>query len=170
MREARMLFRLLKSLTEYEKLMKTLSRPIIDEWDFILNVVNRLSYLFFWILDNIYVLSLMKIIKKDPAKFLKYGSVFWFVALLTKILRNLRKYKLSNNFNERINCVINIFRCLGDSPTAIQNGGIGKKIMQNNVNINEGIMGMGGFISALLKLIQMINRNTHGSYKKTLQN
>lgn len=157
-----MLFRLLKSITEYEKLMDILGNPGSDELTTFLNIINHLSYFMFWIFDNLYILTLMKFLKKDKNFLLKVASYFWLSALISLFFANLRKYhnlKKNNENQGKIDCFFNMGRSIGDLPTVLNNSGILQKIGLKE-NLNEGIIGISGFFSALMSSIQMIKRNS----------
>lgn len=60
-RDARKVFRLLKSLNEYQSIMVTLNSKMPDI-DKILTILSRAGFFIYWILDNLVILNAMKII------------------------------------------------------------------------------------------------------------
>jgi peroxin-11B len=88
MRDARKLFRLLKSVNEAKKLKDLLgSEMTIDN---LLNIIVRGFFLLYWFFDNLNILSKIKILSQDPKKMAKIGSTFWLLALLTNLLLLLK--------------------------------------------------------------------------------
>ena len=61
-----------------------------------LNILSRLGFFFYWIFDNISILSKVKLFNKDSDKYNKLGSVFWFSGLLFSI-GNLLSVMLKDN-------------------------------------------------------------------------
>ena len=84
MRDARKLFRLLKSVNEAKKIKDLLSSDMTI--DTILNIIVRGFFLLYWFFDNLNILSKIKILSQDPKKMAKIGSTFWLLALLTNLL------------------------------------------------------------------------------------
>lgn len=88
MRDARKLFRLLKSVNEGKKIKDLLgSEMTIDN---LLNIIVRGFFLLYWFFDNLNILSKIKILSQDPKKMAKIGSTFWLLALLTNLLLLLK--------------------------------------------------------------------------------
>lgn len=84
MRDARKLFRLLKSVNEAKKIKDLLCTDMTI--DNILNIIVRGFFLLYWFFDNLNILSKIKILNQDPKKMAKIGSTFWLLALLTNLL------------------------------------------------------------------------------------
>ena len=53
MRDARKLFRLGKSIVEYQKIIQLSNQKGVPQHKKILNVLSRLGFFFYWIFDNI---------------------------------------------------------------------------------------------------------------------
>jgi hypothetical protein len=53
MRDARKLFRLGKSIVEYQKMIQLSNQKGVPQHKKILNVLSRLGFFFYWIFDNI---------------------------------------------------------------------------------------------------------------------
>lgn len=179
MRDARKLFRLFKSVNEAHKILETLNKGGTDEVEIALNVLNRLAFLLYWIFDNIAILSSIKFLSNDPKKFGKYGAFFWFWALIISLFQSIRKLndlnrreKLEKNElskNQEDNTMskknltkiqkdkndqyINIVKNLGDLITASQGSSIFTKL--TGKNFNDGWMGAGGFVSAVITSYQL---------------
>ena len=85
---ARKLFRMFKSLIEWQKinllLGKANSTPPLK---FILQLIPRVSFFFFWILDTIVVLSKIKFLTTvDNVKLMYRWAVLWTIANVTSLL------------------------------------------------------------------------------------
>jgi hypothetical protein len=103
MRDARKLFRLLKSIKEYGKILDLIAkRKSMSYEDFILSIVSRGFFLLYWFFDNLNILSRLGLINKDPKEFSRKGSACWFIALIADLLICLKNilismYKITNN-------------------------------------------------------------------------
>ena len=84
MADARKLFRLFKWINEYQKTMDFLEAPPADwdEKDLILNILTRVSFSGFWIFDNLFILSKLKVIRRNPDGFKNPAMFFWWLGLL----------------------------------------------------------------------------------------
>jgi peroxin-11B len=84
MRDARKLFRLLKSVNEAKKIKDLLAQDrTIDN---ILNIIVRGFFLLYWFFDNLNILSKLKIFNQDPKQMAKLGASFWLLGLLTNLV------------------------------------------------------------------------------------
>lgn len=86
MRDARKLFRLFKSLIEYQKIQMLLKQKQAEHKK-ILNILTRLGFLLYWIFDNIQILSKVKFLNgfdKDKAAW--RAAFFWFSGLFFNLL------------------------------------------------------------------------------------
>jgi len=86
MRDARKLFRLFKSVNEYQKIMTLLNKGSLDITELGLNVLTRLGFLLYWIFDNLAILSAIKFIKRDAKAYAKKGATFWLIALVLSLI------------------------------------------------------------------------------------
>ena len=85
MRDARKLFRLFKSLMEYQKIQELLKKPDVTHKK-ALNVLSRLGFFFYWIFDNIQILGKVKYLNGvDVEKAGKRASFFWLMGLIFSI-------------------------------------------------------------------------------------
>lgn len=83
-KDARKLFRLLKSIIEYQKLIDIL----LDDEDDLLKlfrVLGQICFFFYWFFDNISILCKIKLLKGDFTKLNILASVFWLASLLISI-------------------------------------------------------------------------------------
>ncbi len=85
MRDARKLFRLFKSLVEYQKICQ-LQKQKLPHHKKLLNILTRLGFLFYWFFDNLQILSKIRFIDGvDSAQAAKKAAFFWFLALVFSI-------------------------------------------------------------------------------------
>ena len=85
MRDARKLFRLAKSLVEYQK-MQQLYAQKAPQHKKILNILSRLGFFFYWIFDNIQILAKVKFLEGvDKEKAAKRAAFFWFLGLIFSV-------------------------------------------------------------------------------------
>lgn len=180
MRDARKLFRLFKSINEYQKITQLLNKIEEDEFAFYFNILNRLGFLGYWFFDNLQILSKVNFLKLDPKKNAKIGAIFWFFALifalvlevrnlirvshqqiqLEKDLANCKEEELDVTKNrlkalkqKKKGIVLNIIKFLGDLIPASQGSEIAPNLLK--INFNDGWVGIGGLISALITSYQL---------------
>lgn len=88
MSNARKLFRILKSLMEYQKLCVLLGKA--DKMalhKLILAIIPRLAYLFFWVFDTLVVLTKIKFTNRWEMKSLMYKwATLWTIANVFSII------------------------------------------------------------------------------------
>ena len=176
MRDARKLFRLFKSINEAHKILEILNKGSTDEIDVALNILNRLAFLLYWVFDNIAILGTIKFLTTDSKKFTKYGSFFWFWALIFSLVQSVRKLndlnkkerndrradpenqeatqkKLAKTASEKKDQYLNIIKNLGDLITASQGSDIFPKL--TGKTFTDGWIGAGGFVSAVITSYQL---------------
>jgi len=172
MKTARKLFRLFKSVNEYQKLQDILQKDGLTQID-MLEAAARVSFLLYWIFDNLSVLSSVKFIHLDAKQMNKYGSFWWFVALCLgqaiSILKlaelageeaQIRKREKSDETRKALQQVqlkrfaefLNIIKQAGDMVTSSQAIELPNKF---GFTFNEGQIGLGGFVSAVITMYQL---------------
>lgn len=172
MKTARKLFRLFKSLNEYHKVNELLSKKELSQVD-MLNIGGRIAFLLYWIFDNLSILSSVKFLNLDAKQMNKYGSFWWFVALclgqaasfitlaeLAKEEASIRKKEKSEETQKALKAInakrfteyLNIIKQAGDMITSSQAIELPSKF---GFNFNEGHIGLGGFVSAVLTMYQL---------------
>lgn len=151
-----------------------------DEFAFYLNILNRLGFMGYWFFDNLQVLSKINFLKLDSAKNGKIASLFWFFALIFALILDMRNFvrytedqaqieRLLINCREdevdvrrnqlrlakkaKKDCVLNIIKYFGDLITASQGSEIAPKLLK--ITFNDGWIGIGGFISAMITSYQL---------------
>lgn len=172
MKTARKLFRLFKSLNEYHKVMELASKKDLTQVD-MLNIAARIAFLLYWIFDNLSILSSVKFLNLDAKQMNKYGSFWWFVALvigqitciitlsdLSKKEAQLRAKEKSEETKKELAAIqakkfveyLNIIKQAGDMITSSQAIELPAKF---GFNFHEGHIGVGGFVSAVLTMYQL---------------
>jgi len=180
MRDARKLFRLLKSVNEYHKILQILSKGAEDEIDYYLQILNRLFFAGYWFFDNLVILCTVKFLKHDAKKLNKTGMIFWFLALVVGLIQSIRmliylnhreikilksiseakeedlenkKKTLRTIRNQKKDQYLNILKQFGDLIPASQGSEIVPKLFKRN--FNDGMIGLGGFVSAVITSYQI---------------
>ena len=178
MRDARKLFRLFKSVNEAHKILEILNKGGVDEVDVVLNLLNRLGFLLYWIFDNIAILANIKFLTADAKKFNKYGAFFWFLSLVFSLIQSFRKLSecckkekdakvsdkesqdqetskktLSKIHSEKKEQYLNIIKNFGDLITASSGSEIFPKL--TGKSFTDGWIGAGGFVSAVITSYQL---------------
>lgn len=172
MKTARKLFRLFKSINEYQKLTDILHKEGLTQID-MLEAAARVAFLLYWFFDNLSVLSSVKFLKMDAKQMNKYGSFWWFVALClgqaVSILKlaelageesQIRKREKSDETRKLLHQVqvkrfaefLNIIKQAGDMVTSSQAIELPNKF---GFTFNEGHIGLGGFVSAVITMYQL---------------
>lgn len=83
---ARKLFRLFKSFNEYVKI-KDFQKGALPSFDKNLNIICRLSFLFYWIFDNLAVLVKVKFLTSlDLKSTARRASQFWLIGIILSIV------------------------------------------------------------------------------------
>lgn len=167
-RDSRKIFRLFKSINELQQLQLKVTKDLVwqqNRTPVYLDILSRLGFFFYWIFDNIQILSSIKFIKADPNYHLKLASWGWFVGIIFGIARHLydlmellkkkrskfedveEQKKISFNINKLI---IDIIGKLGDLVTASNGIGLPQKFFGKG--FSDGTIGIAGFIAALVSL------------------
>ncbi len=170
-RDSRKIFRLFKSLNEFQLLTKKYEDLIWQpkKAPAIAECLSRLGFFFYWIFDNLQILSNIKFINADPQFHLKLASWGWFLGLVFGLIKNLmdlndllnEKQKQSNQDNDEkkkdskldfliLKTLVEISGKLGDMVVAANGAGIAQKIFGKG--FSEGTVAIGGLWSALVAL------------------
>lgn len=100
MATARKLFRLFKTINEYQKILALIAKGSEDDLDLYMNILSRILFGAYWLFDNLAVLSAIKFLKQDRAKLMKSASWCWFLGLLAALVVYVRNLiNVSQNFN-----------------------------------------------------------------------
>lgn len=172
MKNARKLFRLFKSVNEYHKVVGLLGKANPSQID-MLNAASRVAFGLYWFFDNLTVLGTVKFLDVDAKQMNKYGAFWWFVGLVlgqaVSILTlselahqeaQLRKKERDEETTKAIKAIqykkfteyLNIIKQAGDMVTSSQAIELPAKF---GFNFNDGQVGLGGLVSALVTMYQM---------------
>ncbi len=97
-RDARKMFRLGKSLNELHAIISISRSSELTDSDKTYHIMSRAGFMLYWLLDNIYILSLYDIIVFDYSPLAKWQNGTWFTALFLALILNLRN--LLKSFTE----------------------------------------------------------------------
>jgi len=182
-RDARKLFRLFKSIVEYQKIQQ-LAAQKAPQHKKVLNILSRLGFFFYWIFDNLQILAKVKFIEGvDKEKAGKRAAFFWLTGLVFSIAlvivqmlevakeESQLNYEIKQaaggderqvvTFREKKNALakrkfdntLNLLKNLGDTVTATQALSLPKKFF--GFDFNDGQVGFGGFLSAIITCYQL---------------
>ena len=98
LKEARQLLRLFKWCVEYKRIIAIIDKrpPDADDFDMLLLISIRLLLIFYWIFDNLDILTKLRIFKIDKSTFEKTGKKFWLVSLILHLWLNVRRFVKCN--------------------------------------------------------------------------
>jgi len=128
-----------------------------------LEISSKLAFLFYWLFDNISLLSKLKILNFDFKLHNKYASLAWFIGSLIGLIKSIHdlvetlkeKDRLGENKNPAldkkiINIYLMIFMRIGDLFPSAQGAEIPQMLIGRP--LNETLVGFGGFVSGLIGL------------------
>lgn len=171
--DARKMFRLAKSLNEYETITKLLNNPGLDTVATILQLLARSSFFIYWIFDNLTILSKIKVLKFEAKSWSRPGMTCWFIGILFSLLlliRNLlgsfaqesalRSFAKTPETNEKIDKLLaarkilylNILKNLGDLMPAATGSEIPQRLIGRG--FPERWCGLGGMLSSAISVYQ----------------
>lgn len=156
-----------------------LAKPDEDDAAFYLNLLSRIGFLAYWFFDNLNVLAAIKFLNVDEKKNGKHAATCWFIALVFGLIlyvRDLIKVSHSQVSAEKalagkgedqekqrallktlkqkkFDAVLNILKTLGDMITASQGSEFAPTVLK--INFNDGWIGFGGFLSAIITSYQL---------------
>ena len=91
-RDSRKIFRLFKSVNEYQVLYKKINGDLIwqpNKAPIVIEILSKLGFFFYWIFDNIQILANIKFIQADPQYHLKIASWGWLIGIVFALIKNL---------------------------------------------------------------------------------
>lgn len=163
MSQARKLFRLFKTVQEYQKFIDLFNgKSQEDLFDWTLSVIKQLGMMDYWAVENVGTLSKVGFLGFNPASFTKIATGGWFVALVAQLAKDSRALvrtftsdgeKSQDNRRRqqaRKAAVLGILKSCGDLITA--SNGIELPLRLFGRQFSEGAVGLGGLTSALLTL------------------
>lgn len=92
MTHSRMLFRLFKSIIELKNIFDLITKKTNDEFDRLISILNRFTYLLYWGYDNITILEIVKILKIDAAIYARKAKGFRLLGAFISILLQMRHW------------------------------------------------------------------------------
>jgi peroxin-11B len=188
MRDSRKIFRLFKSIQEVKNINDKIKDLLWkkEKIPVMLEIFSRIGYLIYWIFDNLVIMAKLKLIKTEKVDFISYVAHFgWLIGIVWSLLKNLYEililFGASNNsdnipddgknkyiddpthklhtddrLKEIMNNMINIIGRLGDLLPAASGVGLPEKIL--GYQLNDGVIGIGGLISAVLAMWELWNK------------
>jgi hypothetical protein len=161
MRDARKFFRIFKSLQEIKAINDKIKDLLWkkDKIPIILEIISRLGFLIKWIFENLYILALVNLIRTNKTdKFVYYSNLGWFFGLIWGIVKNF--YEIINSLNkgdvhECLKNIIELIGKLGDLIPSSNGIGMSKRIFGHQ--FNDGLVGLGGAVSAFATMWSLWN-------------
>jgi peroxin-11B len=158
-RDSRKIFSLFKSIHE----VKTINEKIKDllwqekKLPVVLDILSRLGFLFYYLFDNISILSSIKFIHTD-AKFVnKLASFGWAIGLVFALIKDFiglfkiiqtQKTEKKDYEVEIFNKLLEIIMKLSDLLVALN--GLDVPLMLTGKSLNDGVQGGAGLVSAVI--------------------
>lgn len=172
--DARKMFRLAKSINEYDTISKLLAGSNPDSTTMTLQLLARSSFFIYWIFDNLSILSKIRVLQVDAKTWSKPGMTAWMIGILfslVMLVRNLlNSYaqesqlrsapskgaetteKLDKLLAARKVTILNILKNLGDFMPASTGSEIPKRLFGRG--FSERWCGFGGALSAAISCYQ----------------
>jgi hypothetical protein len=170
-RDSRKMFRLFKSINEAHTIRDKILKDLVwqpNKTPVIFEILSRFGFFFYWIFDNLQILSSIKFINGNPASLLKSASLCWFIAIIFGLAKNI--YDLLELLKEKskvvditsgeksnpkldfmiLKTLIDIVGKIGDLIVASNGIELPHKILGKG--FNDGIIGLGGLIASLVSL------------------
>jgi len=172
-RDARKLTRYFKTLNEVKAIETVFASPDKDSANNVLTLLSKIGMANYWFWDNLVYLKKAKFLKSD-VDFNYYANLGWTVGLVFSILLALKKIKdnideetkiqsniessttttdvankqLAKLRNQRLKLVLNMVANLGDLTVASNGIQLPQKLIGQG--FSDGVMGIGGLLSALI--------------------
>jgi len=131
-----------------------------DKLPIVFDILQRIGFFFYWLFDNIQMLSTIKFLSADPAFYLKLGSLFWFLGglfaiarLIYDLIEELSKKPQEKNDKTIVKILIDIFGRFGDLLIAANGSGL---MLLIGKPLNDGVLGICGLIASLVTLSNMV--------------
>eukprot|EP00828_Plagiopyla_frontata_P041114 TRINITY_DN5767_c0_g1_i2.p1 TRINITY_DN5767_c0_g1~~TRINITY_DN5767_c0_g1_i2.p1 ORF type:complete len:228 (-),score=14.58 TRINITY_DN5767_c0_g1_i2:201-884(-) len=158
---SRKLFRLFKSIQQIPKLQSFILDKNMDKFQQMLDILTHSNYFFHFIFDNIAILSVVKVLNYQPAKFSQIAQKFWLLGIITTIISIIYQLKqLSKDFNaiskdqklihqSKVNALLRrlITMCC-DSLVALNGSQAYEAIFGSK--IHQAVLGVSGIISGAI--------------------
>ena len=173
-RDARKMFRLWKSMHEYDAILKLLHNKSMHPFEKFIQLASKTAMFFYWIFDNLGILTSVKFLKMNSGKLGKSAMTAWFVGIVFSLIYFLRKLYLNLNSENRIKksesnpqlaieskiqikkerqaIVLGIIKNLGDLVPASNGANVPQLLFKKS--FTDKWIGLGGLISALISCYQ----------------
>ena len=176
-RDARKMFRLAKSINEYDTITKLLPNSTLDSTTKTLQLLTRSAFFVYWIFDNLGMLSTMKVVKFEAKVWSRPAMTAWLIAILFSLIQLVRSLlssyaqesqlrsasvakgsekeiseKLEQLLSTRRVTYLNIIKNLGDVMPAATGSEIPQRIVGKS--FPERWCGFGGALSAAISCYQ----------------
>lgn len=79
MSQSRKLFRLFKSVNEYQKILQYLRTKNSNEYLHYANILTRVGFMIYWFFDNLSVLARIKFLENVDKDTATYRAGFWWM-------------------------------------------------------------------------------------------
>mgnify|MGYP000979419565 CR=1 FL=1 len=126
----------------------------------VFDILQRVGFFFYWVFDNIQILSTIKFLSADPTFHAKLGALFWFIGGLFAIARLIYDLveELSKKCEEKndkiiMKILIDLIGRFGDLLIAANGCGL---MLIIGKPLNEGVLGICGLIASLISLWNMV--------------
>ena len=152
-KDARKLFRLFKSIIEYQALVDIL----LDENDNLLKifrVLRQIFFFFYWFFDNISIAYKVKLFRGNFKKFNVIASTFWLFSVLLAIPVLYIEYKTNRHSKNAKNNLLDSIKYCFDILPALRDSNLLEKSLK--VQVRKEIAAIGGMISASITTYELI--------------
>lgn len=157
MREARKLFRLFKSIIEYQKLIAILLDDR-DDWLKVFRVLGQVCFFFYWFFDNISIACKINIIRGNHLRNNTVAACFWLASLLISIPVLLIESRHTKDPIERHRQLLDAAKYTFDLLPAGKESAVVHKIM--GWQISPELQAVGGLTSGLISTVQVIQESS----------
>ncbi|CEP00389.1 Peroxisomal biogenesis factor 11 [Plasmodiophora brassicae] len=171
-RDARKLWRIPNTFSEYKTILAALDNTKDGTLIQTLTILSRASFAWYWINDNLVYLCKAKFLTRDAAEWTLHANRGWFFGIVFGLLINFIQLRdnfekeeaakgspesatvLSNLRKERTTIYLKIIAGFGDLPVAANGFNLTQAIFGRQ--FNDGVLGAGGLISALIGAYQLL--------------
>ena len=173
-RDSRKVFRMGKSIHEVQTILDTVVNMNMDATSIGLQILARISYLAYWIFDNLQLLASIQVIKRDAKWLGKNGMKAWLLGIIFSLILLIRKLQINYTTEtkkkatitnpqilnqaldtlkqERFVTTLNLVKNIGDFLPAANGAGLPQAVLGKT--FHEKWIGLGGLISALISCYQ----------------
>ncbi len=158
-RDSRKIFALFKSIHE----VKTINEKIKDllwqekKLPVVLDILSRLGFFFYYLFDNISILSSIKFIHTDAKLVNKLASLGWAIGLVFGLIKDfIGLFKIiQSQTKEKKDYDVEIFKRLLEiimklSDLLVALNGLDVPLMLTGKSLNDGVQGGAGLVSAVI--------------------